>query len=308
MGWSGDLGGSTNPISITVDASKAVTATFTQDEYSLTVNTVGIGSVSKLPEQPSYHYGDVVTLTATTVPGWSFFGWSGDLGGSTNPISITMDASKAVTATFTQDEYSLTVNTVGTGLVSKLPDQSSYHYADVVTLTATTDPGWDFFGWSGDLGGSTNPISITMDASKAVTATFTQDEYSLTVNTVGNGSVSKLPDQPSYHYGDVVTLTATADPGWSFFGWSGDPGGSTNPITITMDANKAVTATFTQDEYSLTVNIVGNGSVSKLPDQPSYHYGDVVTLTATPASGWSFFGWEGDYRVIPIRSAHDGRE
>ena len=85
-----------------------------------------------------------------------------------------------------------------------------------------------------------------MDASKAVTATFTQDEYSLTVNTVGNGSVSKDPDQPSYHYGEVVTLTATADPGWSFFGWEGDLAGNTNPITITMDGNKSVTAVFKQ--------------------------------------------------------------
>jgi hypothetical protein len=138
------------------------------------------------------------------------------------------------------------VNIVGNGSVSKLPDQPSYHYGSVVTLTATADPGWSFFGWSGDLGGSTNPITTTMNASKTVTATFTQDEYSLTVNIVGNGSVSKLPDQPSYHYGSVVTLTATADPGWSFFGWGGDLSGSTNPIAITIDGNKTVTAVFKQ--------------------------------------------------------------
>ena len=138
----------------------------------------------------------------------------------------------------------------------------------MVTLTAAADPGSTFSGWSGDLGGSTNPITITMDASKAVTATFTQDEYSLTVNTVGEWLGQQASRPASYHYGDVVTLTATADPGWSFFGWEGDLTGNTNPITITMDASKAVTATFTQDEYSLTVNTVGNGSVSKHPDQP----------------------------------------
>jgi parallel beta-helix repeat protein len=70
-----------------------------------------------------------------------------------------------------------------------------------------------------------------------------QEEYSLTVNVVGSGSVS-LNNTGSYVYGDVVELTATADVGWSFSGWSGDLSGSVNPETIVIDANKTVTATF----------------------------------------------------------------
>ena len=77
-----------------------------------------------------------------------------------------------------------------------------------------------------------------------VTATFTQNEYTLTVSTVGSGSVAKNPDQSTYHYGDVVTLTATPATGWSFSGWSGGLTGSANPATITIDGNKVVTATF----------------------------------------------------------------
>jgi len=41
-----------------------------------------------------------------------------------------------------------------------------------------------------------------------------------------------------------VTLTATPATGWAFSGWSGDLSGSANPATITIDANKIVTATF----------------------------------------------------------------
>ncbi len=66
----------------------------------------------------------------------------------------------------------------------------------------------------------------------------------LTVNIVGNGSVSKQPDQTLYHYGDVVTLTATASPGWSFGSWSGGASGVLTETTVTMNSNKAVTATF----------------------------------------------------------------
>ena len=40
--------------------------------------------------------------------------------------------------------------------------------------------------------------------------------------------------------GTEVTLTAVADPHSDFIGWSGDASGGTNPITVTVDADKAV--------------------------------------------------------------------
>ena len=48
-------------------------------------------------------------LTATAALGASFTGWSGDLTGSTNPASITINGNKEVIATFTPIEYNLTV-------------------------------------------------------------------------------------------------------------------------------------------------------------------------------------------------------
>jgi len=88
-----------------------------------------------------------------------------------------------------------------------------------------------------------------------------EEPYTLTVTTIGNGSVN-LNETGPYQHGDVVQLTAIPATGWSFEHWSGDLTGSINPNTILMDGNKAVTATFTQNRYSLTVNVVGGGSVS----------------------------------------------
>ncbi len=132
-----------------------------------------------------------------------------------------------------------------------------------------------------------------MSANRTVTATFVQQTYTLTVNVTGSGSVSKAPDQAQYGSGAVVQLTAVPAAGWVFSGWSGDLTGSTNPASITMSANRTVTATFVQQTYTLTVNVTGGGSVTKAPDQAQYGSGAVVQLTAVAAAGWVFSGWSG---------------
>jgi len=70
-------------------------------------------------------------------------------------------------------------------------------------------------------------------------------QYTLTVNIVGSGSVALSPAGGVYDEGTVVTLTAMPNAGYQFSSWSGDLSGSTNPATITMNADKNVTATFT---------------------------------------------------------------
>ncbi len=46
-------------------------------------------------------------------------------------------------------------------------------------------------------------------------------------------------------------------------------------------------------QYTLTVNIVGNGSVNKDPEQ-AFYSGEVVQLQAIADSGWTFKEWSGD--------------
>ena len=70
-------------------------------------------------------------------------------------------------------QYALRVEAAGQGTVTIDPAGGSYSGGTVVMLTATPDEGWEFSGWSGDLQGSASPASITMNADKSVTATFT---------------------------------------------------------------------------------------------------------------------------------------
>jgi hypothetical protein len=189
------------------------------------------------------------------------------------------------------NSYTLTVSTVGGGSV-ELDVAGPYHYGDVVHLTAHPSTDWSFDHWSDDLTGSDNPAALTITGDMVVTATFIQSLFTLTVSTVGGGSV-ELDVAGPYHYGDVVHLTAHPSTGWSFDHWSEDLTGSTNPAPLTITRNMFVTATFTQDLYTLTVSVAGQGNVN-LDNNGPYHYGDVVQLRAVPATGWNFDHWSGN--------------
>ena len=75
--------------------------------------------------------------------------------------------------------YILTVNTVGSGAVDKVPDQTTYTSGTEVELTADPNTGWSFSEWTGDLTGSENPKTITMNDNKTVTANFAIDQITI---------------------------------------------------------------------------------------------------------------------------------
>jgi len=263
--------------------------------YRLDIDIVGNGSVTRSPDKTVYSEGDQVTLTAVPASGSKFSSWSDDATGSDNPVIITMNSNKTVTATFTEaPSYSLTISPTTNGSVERSPNQTTYTEGTVVTLTAVPNPGWQFAVWGGNLSGNTNPTTITMDSNKTVTANFTQIYYTLEVSTVGSGSVTWSPNQTTYASGAEVTLTAAPAEDWQFAGWSGSLTGNTNPATVTMDDDKTITANFTEITYKLEVNPDGSGFMMMSPTQETYPKGTVVSLTAVPSAGWQFSNWSGD--------------
>ncbi len=265
-----------------------------QEEYSLTANVLGNGLVSVNVTGP-YSFDDTVELKAVPDAGWSFSNWTGDISGSTNPQVVTIENNMTITANFVQNNYTLTTDSVGNGNVTVSPNNVTYSYGDVIEVSAFPLTGWSFSGWSGDISESSNPVLVVMDGNKTVLATFIQNEYSLTLDVVGEGSITKNPNNSTYHYGDTVELVASPEAGYTFSEWTGDVSGSSNPISVVMDENKTATATFVQSMYSLTVSSNPSlGGTVILNNTGPYYYGDAIELIATPEPGWSFIGWNGD--------------
>jgi len=85
------------------------------------------------------------------------------------------------------DQYTLTVTTDGSGSVELVPPGGIYNEGTQVQLIATPDPSAAFSGWSGDLSGSQNPATITMDSDKSVRAVFNDASEEESSNDNGGG-------------------------------------------------------------------------------------------------------------------------
>jgi hypothetical protein len=98
--------------------------------------------------------------------------------------------------------------------------------------------------------------------------------YTLTtgVDPAGGGSVSADLgpgcNATQYTSGTVVRLTAAPANGYAFSSWSGAASGSANPVAVTMDADKSVTASFALRTSVTIAAATGNGNITLSTTSP----------------------------------------
>jgi uncharacterized repeat protein (TIGR02543 family) len=181
-------------------------------------------------------------------------------------------------------------------------------YIEHRLFDTTRDSGWTRFLADGlPPQGPGNPPPMPSDILLTALLPSSPATYTLAVNVdPATGGIAEPPGITTHAEGATVPLTATANAGWQFAGWSGDTTDPDDPtISVVMDDDKVVTATFTPVvlTHTLTVDIdpAGSGVVSSVfggidcEDSCAYDYpqGSVITLTATANSTWWFTGWDG---------------
>lgn len=218
------------------------------------------GSVS--PSNGEYDEGEEVQITASPNEHWVFDGWEGDASGSNNPTTVVVNANKDIAAVFIKREYPLTVETEGDGTVSERVIQAKttdYPHGTTVELTANPADGWDFVEWQGDIAGSDNPVTITVDDAKEVTAIFQKITHDVIFEREGEGwftinllSGNKV-DEHKFEHGSKIELNAftNGDDLWEFIRWEGDLESTSYKDTLIVDRDLSITVTFKEGVYDI---------------------------------------------------------
>ena len=289
-GWTGDCSGS-GSCTVTMDEAKSVTANFV-GVFDLTVTAVPTGGGTVFPgSTTSYVAGYQVTVLARSSAGYQFAEWSGDCSGDSACI-VTMDSHKSVTANF-KPVFDLTVSADPTVGGTVFPGgTTSYVSGAHATVLAHSASGYQFSSWTGDCSG-VGACAVIMDADKSVTANFARVFDLTAVVDPPEGGFVFPAGTTSYAEGGQVTMTVRPSYGYAFSEWEGDCSGSSSCV-VTMDGDKAVTASFTPQYFLTAVASPSEGGTVSPPGTTQHTEGTEVTVTASPAEGYGFSGWNGD--------------
>lgn len=111
--------------------------------------------------------------------------------------------------------------------------------------------------------------------------------FDVTITKVGNGLLNY--QSGTSFGGQTFDLNAIADQGWVFQGWSGDIVSTENPLTITVNSNLNITATFAQDGLSVDDNTLNDGLVV----YPNPNSQGVFNITSLTPEKWEVYSING---------------
>ncbi|WP_158591758.1 InlB B-repeat-containing protein [Oceanobacillus halophilus] len=268
-------------------------------------DTEGQGTVTVSPNETTYTTGSEVTLEANPAAGWEFVRWDGDVTGTNNPLSITVENSMSVKAIFKETgHHELTLSISGGGNILRDSLNSTYADNETITLVAQADAGWKFSGWRGSVSGSNSRINVLMDGDKDIQAVFVRDGVSYdSSESAGSNSTSNNSKDSSSKSNSESSSKSKKDKKEDTKNNDSSPKDDSNNSTDKEDNKEKEEIEEEKPEqspdeekevpvYSLTTEVKGKGMITA--SQTSAKEGSTIRVEAHPAEGMIFAGWIGD--------------
>ena len=169
-----------------------------------------------------------------------------------------------ITVDLVLNQYTLTINEASNGTVTGTTS-GTYDYGKVITLTATPAEHYHFVQWSDGTKDATYTFILKGDTT--LTAEFAINQHTITIGEAENGSVKvavngKDTTATTFDYGTEITLTPTANVGYSFEKW--DDGNTDNPREITLTKDIVITAIFKKDAPTQLLEATTETKVQKV--------------------------------------------
>jgi N-acetyl-anhydromuramyl-L-alanine amidase AmpD len=274
------------------------------------------------------HLGDgkIVAATGNTQTGFDGYLWYEFYLGDINSTKTGWSSSAYLIVSGSQPTcYTLTRTHSGQGGdPTAAPSNSTgctsgqYLAGAPISLSASPASGWSVGSWSGTSNNASTSTtnSLTMPPSAqtvSVTYSSTPPCYTLTRTHSGQGDDPTATPSNStgctsgqYLAGAPISLSASPASGWSVSSWSGTSNNASTSTTnsLTMPASgQTVSVTYSSIPptcYTLIRTHSGQGGDPAATPSSStgctsgqYIAGEPISLTASPASGWSVSSWSG---------------
>lgn len=177
---------------------------------------------------------------------------------STSEMSELYNSGNGLAYPFVSYELTTTASPIAGGSIT---GAGEYPENEVVPVEATANDGYFFYNWTGDLTGSTNPDSITMDTDKSITANFKAIGLHFTSGQIAESTPIDLNN------GTITgaTLTSTEESGSFDYEMTAN-GDDVSPTWDTVTNNTPHTFTVPGEDlrWRATENAASTGEISKI--------------------------------------------
>src|SRR5664279_5097130 len=210
-------------------------------------------------------------VAAVPDPGYTFTTWTGAgfTSNAASPLTVAnVTQNLTIIATFVPQTFTVTFVSGAGGSIVGSTGQTVAYGGSASAVTAVPSVGYTFTNWTGAGFSTTNasPLTVTnVTQNLMITATFVPQTLTVTFVSGAGGSITGSTSQTVAYGGSAATVSTVPSVGYNFTNWTGAGFTTTNasPLTVTnVTQNLTITATFTQQSFTVTFVAGAGGSIA----------------------------------------------
>ena len=184
----------------------------------------------------------------------------------------------------------------------------TYNQGQSCTVTAAANASYSFVNWTenGNVVSTNRNYTFTVTSNRTLVANFQAQpqnyNISVSANPTNGGTVT---GGGSYQQGQSCTVNATPATGYNFVRWTenGQQVSTNASYTFTVTGNRTLVAQFQLQSFSITASADPNNG-GTVTGGGNYNYGQSCTLSATPATGYTFVNWTKNGQQVSTNASY----
>ena len=184
----------------------------------------------------------------------------------------------------------------------------TYNQGQSCTVTAAANASYSFVNWTenGNVVSTNRNYTFTVTSNRTLVANFQAQPQNYTISVSANPTNGgTVTGGGSYQQGQSCTVNATPATGYNFVRWTenGQQVSTNASYTFTVTGNRTLVAQFQLQSFSITASADPNNG-GTVTGGGTYNYGQSCTLSATPATGYTFVNWTKNGQQVSTNASY----